>query len=322
MILRGRREGQGTCARGGAGRHSRNCLAELACRLRDGQNKGFGRAERMPVGRGHVDSQRLRAVRHRAAESRGGRIEMQPGRQRRPIGKGRRVGQRPPVRVDEGVGGKRKVHLATRAALRSSLIGHHRRRRRRGLYREGFRGGEPAGIGRRHHDAQDGGVVRNHAGKSQARSVELQPGRQRRPVREIRSVGQRLALGVSEGVRRQRKVYRLSLLPRLGRRLRADDRALCHKIDGKFPPIYPIRAVEGAHGNGVGSGQATGLQAQVREIGGADGDRIGGRVRERVGAVDQKTVISCTTGSDVVELVFSDGLAGQGIAGDEQRREL
>ena len=222
----------------------------------------------MPVGRGHVDGQRLRAVRHRTAESLGCRIEIQPGRQRRPIRQGRRVGQRPPF-------GSMKVSVAS-----VKFTSHPRSI---AFQSDWSRiGGAGAGVSTAKvseavsplvlvadtMDAQVGGVVRNHAGKSQARSVELQPRRQRRPVGEIRSVGQRLALRIGEGVGRQRKIDRLSLLPRLGRRLRADDWALCHEINGEFPPISPIRAVEGADGDGVGSGRATGLQAQVREVGG------------------------------------------------------
>ena len=182
------------------GRHPGDRLAELTCRLRDRQHKRFGRAERMLVDCGHIDGQRLRAVRHEPAERLSSWIEFQPGRQRRPIGKGCRVGQRPAARVGEGVGGEREVHLATRAALRSSRIGHHRWRRRRGLDREGFRGGEPAGVCRRHHDTQAGGVVRNHAGEGLGRGVELQPRRQCRPVRKIGAVGQRLALRVGESI--------------------------------------------------------------------------------------------------------------------------
>ena len=61
---------------------------------------------------------------------------------------------------------------------------------------------------------------------------------------------------------------------------------------------------------------------KLRQVGGVDSERIGGRVGEHVGAVEQKTVVGRTAGSGVVELVFSDRLAGQRIAGDEERREL
>ena len=116
----------------------------------------------MLVDCGHIDGQRLRAVRHEPAERLSSWIEIQPRRQRRLIGKGCRVGQGPPARIGEGVGGESEVHLASPATLRSSLIGHHGGRRRRGLHREGLRGGKPAGIGRRHHDTKAVGVVRNH----------------------------------------------------------------------------------------------------------------------------------------------------------------
>ena len=79
--------------------------------------------------------------------------------------------------------------------------------------------------------------------------------RKDRAVRKIGAIPQRLALRIGEGIRRQRKVDRLSLLPTLRWRVRADDRTLGNNIDGEFPPVAPIGAVEGAHRDGVDAGR-------------------------------------------------------------------
>jgi hypothetical protein len=173
--------------------------------------------------------------------------------------------------------------------------------------------------GCRHQDAQARGIVRNHAGKSLGRGIKLQPRRQCRSVGKRHLVGQSLVLRIGESIGRQRKIDRLSLLPRLARRLRADDWSLRYDINGEFPPIAPIGAVEGTDGDSVDSTAGAGLQSHGREVGGIDGDGIRRGVGEDIGAIDQKSVISCTASPGLVELIFRDRLASQRIAGDEQR---
>ena len=93
-----------------------------------------------------------------------------------------------------------------------------------------------------------------------------------------------------KSIGRQRKIDRLSLLPRLARRLRADDWSLRYYINGEFPPIAPIGAVEGTDGDSVDSTAGAGLQSHGREVGGIDGDGIRRGVGEDIGAIDQKSV--------------------------------
>ena len=156
------------------------------------------------------------------------------------------------------------------------------------------------------------------------RGVELQPRGQRRPVRKIGAVGQGLAVASVKVFDARAKftaspscqvcvgVCALTTRPCAARltvnfRLSQQQEPLTRRTAMvSVPAEFPV------------------CKLKLRQVGGVDSERIGGRVGEHVGTVllSRKLSLAAPPGSGVVERAFSDRLAGQRIAGDEQRREL